>query len=133
MAVVYRWVEHTSEFELSIEARDLERVFSEALAALAELLGDAEGGQASTHRVSAAARDLPGLLVEWLNELVYLAETEGLVPERVERIEVANNAVEAVVAGRLGEPPSLVKGVTYHRLELRRDDGVWHARVVLDV
>lgn len=40
----YRWVDHTAELELSIEARSAEGVFADALRALAELLaGDAAG------------------------------------------------------------------------------------------
>jgi SHS2 domain-containing protein len=34
------------------------------------------GGEPVTHRVSVSAADLPTLLVEWLEELVYLAEND---------------------------------------------------------
>ena len=42
-------------------------------------------------------------------------------------------ATNAIVEGRLGTPPHLVKGVTYNDLELRLDSAVWRGRVVLDV
>jgi SHS2 domain-containing protein len=132
---VYRWLEHTSEAELWIEDETAEAVLVEAAIALGDLLGERSGGEPVSHAISARADDLPALLVEWLSELVYLAESDGFVPERVAEISLADSSVRATVAGRRLEPQSLVKGVTYHRLEMAQegDGGPWRARVVLDV
>jgi SHS2 domain-containing protein len=83
--------------------------------------------------VVAEAGDRPALLAEWVSELVLLAERDGLIPERAEGIALAAGRVEAVVHGRRGAPPHLVKGVTYHRLAFARHPGGWRARLVLDV
>jgi SHS2 domain-containing protein len=131
--VAFRWVDHTAELELEIEAPSEEAVFEEALAALAELAGDADG-PSTTREVEVEALDRALLLVEWLGELVYLSETEELVPERVASLELAGTRVRATIEGRRAEPRHLVKAVTLHRLELLRDAKVgWRARVVLDV
>ncbi len=50
---------------------------------------------------------------------VFLAESEGFVPERAESVRLSNYEASGVVTGRLGTPPHLVKGVTYNDLELR--------------
>jgi SHS2 domain-containing protein len=130
---MYRWVEHTSEIELLIEDETPQAVFAEALVALGDLLTEQRGGEPVSHEVSVSAADLPTLLAEWMNELVYLAETDGFIPERTQRLDLTERTVEAVVAGRRGNPRNLVKAVTYHGLELSRSDGRWTARVVLDV
>jgi SHS2 domain-containing protein len=131
---VYRWLDHTSERELWIEDETPKAVLGEAAIALGDLLREHRQGEAVTHPVRISAPDLPALLVEWLEELVYLAETDGFVPERVVEMDLAGNAVEAVVAGQRTAPQTLVKGVTYHRLEFAQDDeNAWHARVILDV
>jgi SHS2 domain-containing protein len=130
---MFRWVEHTAELELEIEAPSPEAVFDEALAAFAELAGD-EAGSRAMRNVALASHDLPLLLVDWLDELVYLAETEGFVPERIATIHLQENTLEATVEGHVGAPRHLVKAVTLHRLELGGDgEGRWRARVVLDV
>jgi SHS2 domain-containing protein len=130
---VFRWVDHTAELELEIEAPSEEAVFEEALAALAELAGDADGPQ-TTREIEVEAPDPALLLVEWLSELIYLSETEQLVPERVAALELVDGKLRATVIGRRGKPSHLVKAVTLHRLELRPDAKVgWRARVVLDV
>jgi protein archease len=138
MASVYRWVDHTAELELEIEAATEQGVFEQALAALGELLAEREHEEAADaevarHEVSASAPDRAALLAEWLSELVYLAETEGLVPAGAERLELGGNALEATVVGRKASPPHLVKAVTYHRLGIWKEDETWRARVVFDV
>lgn len=130
---MFRWLEHTAELGLEIEAPSREAVFAEALAAFAGLVGGGEGSL-TTREVEAEA-DEPGLLlVEWLSELLYLADAEQFVPERIATLELDGNRLRATVEGRLGEPAQLLKAVTLHRLEFREDATVgWRAHVVLDV
>jgi SHS2 domain-containing protein len=89
---MHAWVEHTAELQLELEAPTREEVFAEAFLALRELLADAgedegEGererergsgeGEIVERRVEAGAPDPPALLAEWLQELVFLVESEG--------------------------------------------------------
>jgi SHS2 domain-containing protein len=128
---MYRFVDHTAELEVELEAESAEGVLTEALQAFAELAGPAEGEEL-TRRVVLEASDLPALLAGWLEELLFLAETEGLVPESAELV-LSDLELSATVRGRRGEPRPLVKAVTLHRLRLRPENGVWKGRVVLDV
>ena len=109
-------------------------MFAEALAALSELLGrEPPEGAAVRRDLDLAAPDRAAMLADWLAELAYLAESDGFVPEQVERFELGRNRLSATVGGHLGEPPHLVKAVTYHRLEFGGAGHEWRARVVLDV
>jgi SHS2 domain-containing protein len=130
---VYRWVDHTGELELEIGAQTAEDLFAEALAALAELLEDDRAGPPQRRRLVVRADDRPALLAAWLDELVFLAETEGLIAERVEELTLGDTGLRALVTARAGEPPHLVKAVTYHRLELAKHQDGWRGRAVLDV
>jgi SHS2 domain-containing protein len=137
----YRWVDHTAELELEIEATTEVAVFAEALAAVAELLGqdDEERGApgATPERVTRAveldARDRATLLADWVAELAVLAETEGLVPERAPRLDLGQRHLAAIVEGRVGSPPHVIKGATLHRLSLEPADSGFRATLVLDV
>ena len=132
--MTYDWVEHTAELELRIEAADQPAVFEQAFRALVELLDDeGSGGEPLRREVNASAADPPALLAEWLMEVVFLAETEGLVPERLEELELGERDLSARVSGRRGHPPHIVKAVTYHGLALEPIPGGWRARLVLDV
>jgi len=128
---VYRFVEHTAELEVELESESPEGVLEEARRAFAELVGTGEGEM--LERVfELETRDLAALLAAWLEELVFLADTERLVVESAD-LEIAGTHVSGVVRGRRGEPRPLVKAVTLHRLRFCEEDGVWRGRVVLDV
>ena len=129
---MYRWVDHTAEVELEVAADSEREVFADALAALAELL-DAAGEGDEPRSVELRAPDRPALLAAWLEELVFLAETQGFEPLGLESLELGDGSLRATVRGRLGAPPHLVKAVTYHRLAFARTGSGYSARVVLDV
>jgi SHS2 domain-containing protein len=131
---VYQWVDHTAELELRIEAESPVQVFEEALAAFAELIeDDSSDGEPVVHELWLTAPDRPALLARWLEELIYLADTEQFVHRRVASLDVGRQELRGRVEGHRGAPRPLVKAVTYHGLELARRDGAWRARLVLDV
>jgi SHS2 domain-containing protein len=129
----YTWIEHTAEVELHIEAASEDAVFAEALVALSELIDDGPADATVSREVALAARDRAALLAAWLDELVYLVETEDLVPDRVERLELDGNTLAATVRGHRGRPRHLVKGATYHELAFESAGEGFRATVVLDV
>jgi protein archease len=135
--VSYRWVDHTAEIELEIEAAGEREVLEEALRALAELLGtddfEPAAVQPARRRLTAHAADRPALLAAWIEELAFLAESEGFVATELLDLELAPDGLDASVAGVLGEPPPLVKAVTYHRLAFEPRGEGYLARVILDV
>jgi protein archease len=129
----YRCVEHTAELELHVGAASAEAVFEEALEALGALIGDCAVAEAVSREVAPAARDRTALLAAWLDELVYLGETEDLVPDGVERLELDGDSLTASVRAHRGRPHHLVKGATYHDLLFERGRVGFRAAVVLDV
>ena len=129
----YRWADHTSEVELEIEAAGEREVLEAAVRALAELHGIDTTGPTTDRRLTAHAADRPALLAAWMEELVFLAESEGFVATEVLDLQLGAGSVSARVAGVLDEPPPLVKAVTYHRLTFEPAGEVYVARVILDV
>jgi len=130
---VYRWVEHTAELELAIEAPDARGVLAGAVAALCELLEPGSPADLEERTVSVRAGDRAALLAAWLEELVYLAESEGFVACSLGEARLSPDALETTVSGRLAEPRPIIKAVTYHRLTFEsRGDG-YAASVVFDV
>ena len=137
----YRWVDHMAEVELEIEAPGEREVLEDALRALAELLGvEPSGGTAARsaegeelRSVAVGAPDRPALLAAWIEELAFLAESEGFVALRVVDLQLGADRLHATVCGVLGAPPPLVKAVTYHRLAFEPRGAGYLARVVLDV
>jgi SHS2 domain-containing protein len=130
---MYRWVDHTGEMELEIEAPDEAAIFHDAVAALAELIAEEDSAEPASIELDVSARDRGALLAEFLNELLFRAETEAFVPARLARVELAGDRLVASVEGHRGAVAPLVKGVTYHRLRFERSGTGWKAGAVLDV
>ena len=118
---------------MEIEAATEEALFTDALHALRELLADDLAGAQVWREVRVEGDERAALLVRWLDELVFLAETEDLVPEDVEHMELSDRGLIATVRCRRDRPRHVVKGATYHDLAFERCDGSVRATVVLDV
>lgn len=131
--------EHTADIGLMARGRSLAEVFANAAEGLADLTVDRDGLRDATQvTVSVSAADPEGLLVAWLNELLYLLDTQRFVPRRAEITAVDDTSLTAQLSGDTIDPGRhtvrrMIKAATYHGLSLRRVDGVWEARVILDL
>lgn len=113
-----------------------ESLFPEAAVTLAELLdqGPTPAADRITRTVRLTATDRAALLVDWLNELIYLAEAERLLPETVGPVVLNGLALDARVSGPvLSTSPSFVKAATLHGATFQQREGEWIAEVVFDI
>jgi SHS2 domain-containing protein len=87
--------------------------------------------------VEVSAADPGGMLVDWLNEVLWLREVRQAVVAgvRVERVGDGTASGSLVLAdGGPAPDGTFVKAVTYHRLRVEPDPaGGWLAEVYLDV
>ena len=132
----HEFLDHTSETVLSLRAANLPSLLEEAARALGgiEQAGIAGTGERVVRRLTVDSTDAAGLLVDFLNELIWLCETEAAVP-RDARVQLSGPAsLEAEVAlERLAAKPSLVKAATRHDVRVESSPAGCEARVTLDV
>ena len=128
---------HTSEIGLRAHAAALDDLFGCLARAMIALTGAEadEDAELLTLEVDVSAVDVESLLVDWLNEVLYLHEVAGVVPERVTVQAITPTAIEATVEGRQGRGLSdlQIKAVTYHQLSVAEQDGEWKAEVFFDI
>lgn len=80
------------------------------------------------------APDREALLVEWPNELIYLAETEHWVGVEFEVCAADDMTLSMRGRGvRVEEAPARVKAATFHGLKIKATRGRLEAEVVFDV
>jgi SHS2 domain-containing protein len=133
----FELLEHTADVGVRARGATLEAVFEQATLGLAEVLGARRPGEGESVAVEVTAGDPGALLVDWLNEVLWLHETRGhaaIAAVRVER--VGGDRAAGSVTFSSTDPPAdgtFVKAVTYHRLRVGRDTGGWLAEVYLDV
>ncbi len=135
----FQIVEHTADVGVLATGS----TFDEALAFLARgalsLMVEADEFQTKdAMTVELEATDAEALAVDWLNELLYLYETEGFVTVDV-AVKTGNDgtSLSAVCRGERVDTENRelvteVKAATYHGVRVTHD-GQWRVRVILDV
>ncbi len=131
----YQEINHTADRALRVWGRELSDLFVGAARGMTGLMADLDGLAATEQReVRLDAWDRESLLVSWLNELLFLTETERLlfVDYRIESL--TDTALVARVTGaRAPVTKAVVKAATYHDLRLVRDDTGWSTVITFDV
>lgn len=136
------FTDHTADWACEIWAPSLPELLAEAGRAFTDTLTSVGTVRPrDSARTSVTAASAPDLLVEWLQELLYLFETTGLLAAEVRAEVHAADTSLTLEAEILGEPfdpdrhplKTLVKGVTYHRLAVLGGADGWRARVIFDI
>ena len=136
------YFDHTGDVGVRITAPNLAELFRQATMAFAEILTDPRTVNAATSEaVAIEAATLEDLLVEWLNELLYRFEVRNLLPADAELTVSETDAgwmLNARVQSESFVPNQhpikvLIKGVTYHQLEVVRNIHGWETAVVFDI
>jgi SHS2 domain-containing protein len=132
-------IEHTADTGIRAFGKDLKEVFENAAYGMLSLVADLSKVQEKESRdVAVEAEDREELLVEWLNELLYLLEVDGLIFKSFKIGEIDDHHLKAKVFGELvdREKHDLgidIKAVTYHMLKVARTDNAWETQVIFDV
>ncbi|MBM3217502.1 MAG: archease [Candidatus Rokubacteria bacterium] len=91
-----------------------------------------------TREARAQGASPEALLVNWLNECLYVHEIEGFAVARVEVDTCRDDLVHGLLHGEPLDPArhplgTIVKAVTHHHVEVAERDGRVDVRVVVDV
>jgi riboflavin kinase/FMN adenylyltransferase len=133
----YREVEHTADRALWVWGQSMAALFEGAARGMYSLMDDLDReGRVATEwlSVSLEALDRESLLVEWLNELLYLAEREGLLFTSFEIASLTDTSLEGRVGGVPAEgTKSDIKAATFHDLVFKQDEGGWSTLMTFDV
>ena len=129
-------IEHTADWALRVRGVNLRELLSHAARGMSSLLvPDLETVPVDVQRqVELDALDAESLLVEWLGELAYWAESELLVFREYDLTEVSPTHLRAILRG--GRVPGLqkhIKAVTYHNLKIVTTEDGLETVIVFDV
>jgi SHS2 domain-containing protein len=134
----FEFIDHTADAGIRVEAATLEDIFETAGFAFTELVTSADSIDCRVERrFQLQEDDIETLLVSWLQELLYLLDTEDLVFGRFQ-VKLDNFSLEATAWGEPFDPnihtmKTEIKAVTYHQLEVAKSDQGWQAQVIFDI
>ena len=136
---MYEFFEHTADLGLRVRSRDLNGLFRDAAMGLfAMVVEDLPQGRAGDFReFSISGRRLDYLFFDWLNELLFVFDTERLLLGNFD-VEVSESGVTASVNAwawdeGVDRPLREVKAITYHGLRVEQTEEGWLAEVIVDI
>lgn len=134
----FQFIDHTADAGILVKAPTLEGMFETAGLGFSELVTRVDSLKCLIQRQFRLQEDdMETLLVSWLQELLYLLDTEGLIFGRFQ-VNLKDFSLEATAWGEVFDPEihtmkTEVKAVTYHQLEVVEDDQGWQAQVIFDI
>ena len=136
----YEALEHTSEAGVIARGITLAEAFANAAEGMYALIMELDGvEERETREITIEGESHEGLLVDWLLELVFLTESEGLVFRRFAVDELSETRLRGRAWGERfdGERHRthnvMVKAVTQHMLEIGRENGGFRLQVLFDI
>ena len=136
--MVFEELEHTADIRMRISASDLPSLFSESGFALARTLyGDYPRETPSvSFPLEADGKDPEELIVNYLSELLFLTETEYLVPQKFTLCvgSSVSGTVEGVLFDRKKHAGGTgVKGISYSGLSLTTTKTGYELIIIFDI
>ena len=130
--------DHTADHGIKAYGKTLSEVFVNSSRAFAKLSTDPEKVKAEKEFVIEISRDeTDELLVAWLNELIFIQDTEEVYLSRFE-VDVNPPDLKGKVWGEEIDMErhtqrACIKAATYHGLKLEKTKKGWMGQVIFDV
>jgi SHS2 domain-containing protein len=136
--VDFEVLEHTADVGIRAYGADITEAFANAARGLFSLITELDDiREVEEREIELTADDQESLLVNWLNELIYLFDTENIVFKRFDITQLDDNQLKAKCYGERADISrhkikTGVKGTTYHMLAIERNDG-YKVEVLFDI
>ena len=131
-------IDHTADVGIIAYGANMNQAFANAARALFSLITELDDVDEVVHRdTELTATDEESLLVEWLNELIYLFDVENILFKRFDITRLDNTRLKARSYGEKVDSSKHklkmgVKAATYHMLKVDKDDGC-KVQVLFDI
>jgi SHS2 domain-containing protein len=135
----FEFINHTADIGIIAHGTDLKQVFANAARGLFSIITNLDAiAEKEQHNIEITAPDREALLVNWLNELIYLFEAKEMLFNRFDITSLTETKLGATGYGEKidltkHELKTQVKAATYHMLKIEPDKDGWKARVIFDI
>jgi len=128
-------IEHTADLALRVYGQDMRELFANAAYGMFAMMAEPSlEGPTREREVSLEAMDSESLLVDWLNELIYLHEVER---ETYSQFNIQTLSPTKLKAHVIGGPTRIktkaIKAATFHDLAIKETANGLVATIVFDV
>lgn len=132
----YKILSHTADLRLEVYGKTMEELFTNAAEALARVLVPEVKEKISTglkEKLEIESININILLVDFLNEILAKSQIEKAV-FFLEKIKITGNKLTAELTGiRVDKFEEDVKAVTYHEVNIKKEDEIFRTKLIMDI
>jgi len=131
-------IDHTADVGIRAYGASMNQAFANAAKALFSLITELDDVDEVLHRdIELVAPDQESLLVEWLNELIYIFDAENIIFKRFDITQLNSTRLKARGYGEKVDSSKHklkigVKAATYHMLKVDKPSG-YQVQVLFDI
>jgi SHS2 domain-containing protein len=136
---MFEILEHSADEKFHAEGESKEEALKEVVKAFAEIVGGDTDGEYH-HSISVEAESLESMFYDFLDELIFLQDSEGVVISHaeeltLEQLETGWKLEATVLTDNITSDMNLldIKAPTYNEMEIDYSDHKWVFEAVLDV
>ena len=133
---MYKIIPHTADLKIWAQADSKQELFKEIARAMFSWAGYEEEKKAPIieEEIEISSLDIESLLIDFLNELLFLAEAKRLKPIKINFPFFKKTSLKAkIIAKRLKRIGIQIKAATFHDLKIENKNGLWQAIVLFDI
>ncbi len=133
----YKFLPHTADLKFQAYGKNLNEVFENSALVFTSTIYDKKIKLNINKKIKVSGRDNEGLMLRFLEELLFLYETEGFILGKIKvKISKDEKNLDAEVFGEEKKGKTArhyIKAVTYNDMFVKKIGSKYVAQVVLDV
>ncbi len=129
----------TADVGITVYGENLKDIFGQAAIGLFSFITNVKKLDTKISKsLEINADSYENLLINWLNELIFLFDTEGFVGKDIKIKELSETKLIAMIKGDFFNEKKhsrgvLIKAATYHKLKLEKKNNGWMATILFDI
>ena len=135
----YEFIDHTADIGIILRTESKEELFEKAAMAAFDIMADLD--QIKTDEeidVEIEGEDDEELMVNWLNELIFLFDAKGWLFSKFDIKAINDKILRATCSGEKFKPQvhrvtTELKAATYHSILVSKDRIGWSLRIIFDI
>jgi len=135
----YEIIDHPSDIGIIARGRTKKEAFENAAFGMMDMMFDlSKVKPKETIKIKVEGEDIQSLLVNWLNELIYLSDAKRIMFSSYEILSFGDKMLEALVAGeKIGTAKHKVKlyikAATYNQIDIVKIKSGYSIKIIFDV
>ena len=128
-------LDHTADLAISVYGSDLAALFITSAQGLFDLAFESGPQEIAQHfSIKLTAPDVETLLIDWLNELLYLSEKHNACFVKFEFLAISPTALNSKAnATKIKLTKQYIKAATFHNISVVQSCDGFHTDIVFDI